>query len=100
MFFITCLPTILIDNLNAPFPTMIGVVRAVFDQAADELYNLYISSLNTPFSIASPCIVDIDEGKVMEIQEYKAVRDLNHIMERNPQTAAQRDAAFDAQEAL
>ena len=30
-FFITCLPTILIDNLNAPFPTLIGVLRPVFD---------------------------------------------------------------------
>ena len=48
-FFITCLPTILIDNLNAPFPTMIGVVRGVFDQAADELYDLHVASLNTPF---------------------------------------------------
>lgn len=78
------MPTILIDNLNAPFPTLIGVLRGVFDQAADELYDLYVSSLNTPFSMPSPCVVDIDEGKVMEIEEYKAVRDLNHIMERNP----------------
>jgi len=82
-FFITTLPTILIDNLNAPFPTMIGVMRDIFDTAVDELHNLYVSSLGTPFSVASPCIVDIDEGRVMEIQEYKALKDVNEIMERN-----------------
>ena len=83
-FFITCLPTILIDNLNAPFPTMIGVVRGVFDQAADELFDLHMASLNTPFKTDSPCIVDIDEGKIVEIIEYKALSDLNTVMESNP----------------
>jgi hypothetical protein len=46
---------------------MIGVMRDIFDTSVDELHNLYVSSLNTPFSVASPCIVDIDAGKVMEI---------------------------------
>jgi len=42
-FFITCLPTILIDNLNAPFPTMIGIQRQILDQSnIDEMYNLYM----------------------------------------------------------
>ena len=50
--------------------------------------------------MASPCIVDIDEGRVIEIQEYKALKDVNDIMERNLQTAAQRQQAFDAQENL
>ena len=89
-FFITTLPTILIDNLNAPFPVMIGVMRDIFDTAADELHNLYVSSLGTPFSVSSPCIVDIDDGRVMEIEEYKALKDVNEIMEKNLQTAAQR----------
>jgi hypothetical protein len=37
-FFITCLPTILIGNLHAPFPTMIGLLRDLFEfDALDEM---------------------------------------------------------------
>lgn len=69
-FFITCLPSILIDNLNAPFPTMIGIMRDLFDNSVDELCDLYLDAKDTPFQMASPCIVDIDQGKIMEIEEY------------------------------
>ena len=37
---------------------------------------------------------------MLEIEEYKAQKDVNDIMERNLQTAAQRQQAFDAQENL
>ena len=77
---------------------MIGVVRGVFDQAADELYDLHVAALDTPFKTDSPCIVDIDEGKIMEIIEYKAIRDLDAVMESNPQTNTQRNKAYQAQE--
>lgn len=37
-FFITCLPTVLIGNLHAPFPTMIGLLRDLFEyDALDEM---------------------------------------------------------------
>lgn len=48
-FFITCLPSILLDNLNAPFPTMIGIEKGLFDKRVEELSDLYVESLNTPF---------------------------------------------------
>jgi len=37
MFFVSCLPTILVDNLNAPFPVMVGIMRDIFDEQIEEL---------------------------------------------------------------
>ena len=83
MFFVTCLPTLLVDNLNAPFPTMIGIMRDIFDDQIEELQNIYLSQKGTPFEVASPIIVDIDEGKLIEIEEYFAQKTLNDLMEED-----------------
>lgn len=58
-------------------------MRDIFDTSVDELHDLYVQALGTPFSVASPCIIDIDDGRVLEIQEYKAIKDVNEIMEKN-----------------
>jgi len=46
--------------MNAPFPTMIGVLREIFDERVDEICNLYLKQVGTPFEVPSPIIVDID----------------------------------------
>jgi hypothetical protein len=56
------LPYILVDNLNAPFPTMIGIQKETLAHQIDELTFLYLNSKNTAFPMESPVIVDIDEG--------------------------------------
>lgn len=100
MFFVTCLPTLLIDNLNAPFPTMIGIMREIFDDQIEELQNIYLSQKGTPFEVASAVIVDIDQGKLVEIEEYFALKALNSLMEEDLQTAAQRQSAIYAEQRL
>jgi hypothetical protein len=72
-FFITCLPCVLLDNLNAPFPTMIGIQRDLFEGCVEEMCNLYLEALETPFEVPAPCIVDIDAGEILEIEMYKAM---------------------------
>ena len=85
-FFISCLPSCLIDNLNAPFPTMIGALRNIFDGCVDEMCDLHLQNIGTPFQVPSPVIVDIDQGQVMQIENYKARRDFNILRERNMPT--------------
>ena len=59
-FFVCCLPGLLIDYLNAPFPTMIGVIRDIFDNNVDEVCTQYLKLVGTPFEIPSPIVIDID----------------------------------------
>ena len=93
-FFITCLPTVLVDNLNAPFPTMIGVLKGLFDSNVEEICSLYMANKGTVFATQSPVIVDIDTGKVMEIEKYRALMDINHIMEIQQENSANRMQAL------
>jgi len=59
-----------------------------------------LSQKGTPFEVASPIIVDIDEGKLIEIEEYFAQKTLNDLMEEDLQSAAQRQSALYAEERL
>lgn len=99
-FFITCLPTVLVDNLNAPFPTMIGVMKNLFDANVEEICRLHMANKGTVFATQSPVIVDIDSGKVMEIEKYQALMDLNHLMQIQQENSANRMQALQAQEQL
>lgn len=72
-FFITCLPTVLIGNLHAPFPTMIGLLRDLFEyDALEEMLQQHKQAMGTPWETAGPCIVDIDQGLVFELEHYHA----------------------------
>lgn len=100
-FFITCLPTILIGNLHAPFPTMIGLLRDLFDfDALEEMIELQRQAIGTPWETAGPCIIDIDQGKVYELEHYHAIVRLRQIMESNAETAHMRSQALNAQNRL
>ena len=50
--------------------------------------------------MASAIIVGIDEGKLVEIEEYFAQKTLNDLMEEDLQSAAQRQSALYAEERL
>lgn len=62
---------------------MMGVLREIFDERVDEICNLYLKQVGTPFEVPSPIIVDIDQGQVIQIENYKARRDLRILQERN-----------------
>lgn len=73
-FFITCIPKVLIGNLHAPFPTMIGILRNLFERdALNEMIEQHRSTIGTPWESAGPCIIDIDQGKIYEIEHYYAL---------------------------
>jgi hypothetical protein len=80
-FFISCMPSILVDNLNAPFPTLIGLIKPVFEQSLDEMASLYLQAKDTPFATPSPVLVDIDSGKVMQLERYHALRKVERLLE-------------------
>ena len=75
---------------------MIGILRDLFDSSVDELCDLFLGSQGTAFQTASPCIVDIDHGKIMEIEQYKALKVVREVMERTLQTPAGRTEAIEA----
>lgn len=62
---------------------MIGIMREIFDDQIEELQNIYLSQKGTPFEVASAVIVDIDQGKLVEIEEYFALKALNSLMEED-----------------
>jgi hypothetical protein len=62
------MPCILLPNLQAPFPTMIGILTELFMQAIGELLEQHLQAKSTPWSSVGPCIIDIDEGKVFTIE--------------------------------
>ena len=66
----------MLDNLNAPFPTMIGIQRNIFDGCIEEMVSLYLDAFDTPFSVPAPCIIDIDLGEIHEVEMYKAMKEL------------------------
>ena len=70
-FFITCLPSILIESLNAPFPMMLGVVKSLFMSNLEDLQHLHSDS-SQMFPTPTPVIVDIDSGKVCDLLKYRS----------------------------
>lgn len=52
---------------------MIGIQRDLFEGCVEEMCNLYLEALETPFEVPAPCIVDIDAGEILEIEMYKAM---------------------------
>lgn len=82
-FFISCLPSILVDNLNAPFPFLIGILKDIFDLNVNEYLKIYLDAKDTPFAQPSAVIVDIDNGQVMQIEKYSALRHLEKVMPRD-----------------
>lgn len=79
-FFVTCLPSILIDNLNAPFPNMLGIQKELFDANVQELVVLFLGAKDGPFAVPSPVIVDVDSGKVIQIEKYYALVQLEGLI--------------------
>jgi len=62
-FCVTCLPSLFIDNLNAPFPAMIGTLKEILESQIDEIFYLHLEGKeNTTYPSESPVIVDIDRG--------------------------------------
>mgnify|MGYP006891289994 CR=1 FL=1 len=55
---------------------MIGVLKSIFDQSVDEMTNLYLQAKDTAFATPSPVIVDIDAGKIMQIEKYRALKEV------------------------
>ena len=66
-FFIPCLPRKFIEHKESSLEGMIGVVRQVFDRNLEER--------------SGAIVVDIDEGKVFGIEEYKLCKKMESFKE-------------------
>lgn len=59
---------------------MLGVCKELFDCHIEEMTRLYLNAKETPFAVPSPVIVDIDCGKVMQIEKYYALVHLESLI--------------------
>ena len=56
--------------------------------------------IGTPWEAPGPCIIDVDQGKVYELEHYHAIVKVRHIMEAPSETTQHRQLALEAQNRL